>query len=109
MTLLDVTVLGLAVFRMSMLLVEERGPFYLFAWLRLRAGIRHDTNNLPYVVYARGWRMEVGELFLCVWCMSVWVGMAVTLAYLWVPTLTVWMCLPFALSALALVLQKQVG
>ena len=105
MTTIEFVVLALAVFRVSLLLVEERGPYDIFGKLRARLGIKYDQNSFPYVTYRNGLRMELGELFLCIWCLSVWVGLAWTVAYLLMPTVTFWISLPFALSTTAIVLR----
>ena len=113
--LLDLIVLALFVWRLSSLLVTEDGPplykvkdgewWNLFEWIRFKVGVRFNQENVPY---ASGW----AEVFLCVWCMSLWVSFAVFAAYLllgewrWVLILA---ATPFALSAAAIVVEEMVS
>lgn len=61
----------LATFRLSLLLVQEDGPYSIFAKLRQRA---------------KG--TEVGKALQCVWCTSVWAGLVLVLANRYAPWLT---------------------
>lgn len=62
--MLRLVLLGLATWRLSSLLVHERGPFDVFG------RIRHATGADRV-----GEMGEIQELFSCVWCMSIWVGL----------------------------------
>jgi hypothetical protein len=66
MNLAGVVLLGLATWRISSLLVNEDGPFYMFHRLRQWMG-----------VYEAGEMRQTALLFSCVWCMSVWVALVV--------------------------------
>lgn len=62
--------LAFATWRVSYLLVKEAGPYEVFGRLRELVGL---TNN------EHGQRVaanELAKLFMCVYCMSVWVGLA---------------------------------
>ena len=59
----------LATWRMSVLLVEEDGPYNVFR--RLRKWAR--SLSVP------GKESELSQALSCVWCTSVWVGAALTL------------------------------
>jgi len=61
--------IGLAVWRVSLMLVHERGLFGVFT--RLRVFIGAETNDASQIGKPSN---ELGQLFLCVWCMSIWVG-----------------------------------
>ena len=94
---------GLAVWRLSSLLVDESGPFKIFENLRSAIGIGHDQDGVPVVYPSR----FLPELFKCVWCMSVWVGFSwfVLWAILppnWMNVLT----FPLSLSAFAILVDK---
>lgn len=93
------TLIG-ATWRLSSFLVNEDGPFDVFAWLRTWVGVHYNEYGV----------MDGGGFFAgvfdCVWCMSAWVGAAVTVAYCLYPVATSWFCLPLALSAGAVVLEK---
>ena len=63
----------LTVWRLSSLLVNESGPFDVFARLRHAVGVRYDVYS---VCHAQG----VAGALCCVWCASLWVAAAVALA-----------------------------
>jgi hypothetical protein len=44
---------------------------------------------------------KFGYLFTCNWCMSIWTSSLITVCYTIVPTATIIVALPFALSAVA--------
>ncbi len=89
---MDYLVLALATWRISSLIVNEDGPY------KLCKSVREWLQ-----------RTISAELFNCLWCASVWVAIALTIAYWYVPELTIWLMLPFALSALAIALDKWNG
>lgn len=106
---LHLLVLALATWRISSLFVNEDGPWFLFERLRTRSGIYFHVSplNKDYhvrdeyltkIVPDRFW----SQLLSCVWCFSLWCGGTVVIAYLFFPALTFYACLPFALSALAI-------
>lgn len=67
-------VLGiLATYRLSSLLVSERGPFDVFGRLRDWAGVTYDDHSQP-----QG-DSELAQAFTCIWCASIWVGGVVAL------------------------------
>ncbi len=45
---MDILILMLATWRISSLLVDENGPFDIFAELRYRVGVRFDKQSKPY-------------------------------------------------------------
>ena len=99
---MGLVILGLAVWRVSSLLVNEEGPWELFARLRHRLGVRYDVRSKPI-----GTTM-VSKALTCVWCTSVWVGTGGGVFYLLAPRLTMALCLPLALSAVAILVNKAV-
>lgn len=96
-------ILGGAVFRIASMLVYEEGPWDIFCRLRHRLGVRYDERSQPFGLNV------VGKALCCLWCTSVWVGMAGVLSVMFAPWLTMTLSLPFALSALAILLSKAVG
>lgn len=62
---------ALAVWRLSRLLHKEAGPYDVFGKLRDKAGITYDVRSIPHA------DTEVGKAFLCMWCLSVWVGFGI--------------------------------
>lgn len=55
------------------------------------------TSNGVYVVEEGHW---IGELISCPWCAGWWVSLAVWVSFLFLPTLTLGLLVPFALRAL---------
>ena len=95
---LRLLIAALATWRLSSLLVNEDGPNDMFLIIRARFGthlIRDDDRP----------ESNLGRLFSCVWCMSVWVS-----AFLALVAITpFWIVLiPFALSAAAIAIDKWV-
>lgn len=90
---------ALAVWRLSVLAVEEEGPWGIAAWLRWQAGIE---------VYPDGTRIEshrfTAKLLSCVRCTSMWLAFAAT-AILWPGDWQMFVLLPFALSGAAVAVE----
>jgi hypothetical protein len=96
---LEFVILALATWRLTSLLVWEDGPFEVFAKLRHRLGVRYNNMNMAY---GTNW---LAKGVVCPACASVWFGFFWAVLYLlWQPA---WMlALPFALSALAIVIER---
>lgn len=97
---MDFLVLALAVWRISSLLVNESGPYTILDLFRHQVGVRYTDKGESYTTN------ELAELFSCIWCLSIWIGGLVTILYYFFPIWTYWLCLPFALSAIACVVSK---
>lgn len=104
---LSLILLSLAVWRISYMLVWEDGPFEIFEKLRDKIGIGYDIagergvrSDLPL------WRTTVADLFLCVYCMSVWWGFGFAILYFIQPFLAVALAVPFALSTGAILVNR---
>jgi hypothetical protein len=100
---MDFLILSLATWRISNLFVNEDGPFMVFAELRRLAGATYDFEGEPIA------SNEAAKLLVCVFCCSVWLGLAVAVAYYFYPIRTYWVCLPFALSAGAIALDRWIN
>lgn len=77
----DRIALALAAWRLAHLLVEEDGPYALFARLRHRAGIRSiaaDDGNGNITVTRIAFNTWA-EGLTCLWCVSVWTAAALSL------------------------------
>lgn len=98
MNLLELAVYALATWRLSSLLVAERGPWNVFQSVRARAGIGHDESGNINVIPDT----FMAGLLSCLWCASVWIGAAVAAAAYALPAVTFSLCLPLALSAAAI-------
>lgn len=95
-----IVILGLATWRISSLLVNENGPFHVFRKIREMAGIKYQ-DDFKYLVPSTFF----AELLDCVWCSSVWVSFFVAALYFVSPERAPIIFLPFALSAIAILVE----
>jgi len=95
---MDFLVMALAVWRVSCMLVREDGPVWVFGKFRKAMGVRYDAYGNPY---GDSWW---SQLFTCIYCMSVWIGIMCTLFWIAFPRFTVFASLPLAFSAMAVLL-----
>lgn len=102
MKAVEFLVLCLGVWRISSLLVNEGGPWDIFRKVRSAIGFEHDPPGIPTVAPDGFW----GELFSCVWCISMWVGGVLTLSYFLAPGAVFWILLPFAVSGAAIFIDR---
>lgn len=86
---------GLATWRVTSLLVHEKGPFSVFARLREAVSTDDDWQEPSFL----------GGLLSCFWCTSVWVSVLVALI---ARSPLRWVLMPFALSGVAILIE-QVG
>lgn len=93
----DLLVLGLATWRTSNLITNERGPLDIFERLRSLAGIKHIDHE-PVEWSNDGLQL----LLMCPYCNSVWIAAFYTLVLKFFP-LPVMMV---AVSAVAIVLHE---
>lgn len=98
----NLLILALAVWRLSALLVYERGPFDVFVAIRKKAGIGHDNSGRPDMWPDR----YFAKLLSCVWCLSVQIAIVVTILFAILGNLVIIVLMPFALSALAIALER---
>lgn len=94
-------ILVLATWRVSSLLVNERGPFDLFLRLRSWAGIQHDSQGRSTIIPDG----LLSGVLSCVWCASVWVGAGWAAAYWLWPDYALPVALALALSAAAVLVE----
>lgn len=97
-------VMALATWRIATMLHDERGPASLFIFMRSLVGIGHDDNGNPFSYPSN----VVADALACPACLSVWVGFMVALLQKHAPGVASIVVLPFALSALAILFEKQV-
>jgi len=95
--------MGLAVWRLSSLVATpgDDGPWEMFLRFRTFAGVKHDEQTGLY--YGTN---EFSKGIVCVWCVSVWLGLALGILYLVFREPVVWCLLPFALSGAAVVVER---
>jgi len=91
----------LATWRLSAMLSYEAGIFNIFIKFREFIGIMHDDNG--NVLDTNG--SVFADLFNCIWCLSVWIGLIVGLI-VWLSPVLVVIFYPFALSAGAILIER---
>lgn len=55
------------------MLTNENGPSHIIERARYRLGVRRDPSN-PEIVYAENPDSFLATLFLCIYCLSVWIA-----------------------------------
>ena len=95
-------IMSLACWRFSSLFVNEHGPFDVFDKIRHFLGVKYNEESKPYGT------SFFSKLFSCVWCLSVWVGLFLAGVYFISNDLAFWMSLPFALSAVAVIIEETI-
>lgn len=84
--LLNLIIGGLATYRLSKVFVDDQilNGFRNLLWRRFPP----ETNKFGY-------------LFTCMWCMSIWTASLIVVSSIIIPTITLYVCLVLALSAIA--------
>jgi len=101
---LSVLIVPLAVWRVSNMLadVEQGGPFDILTKLRMLTGMYYNDRSEPQ--FKDG---SLAQLLSCVYCNSVWIGLLFTMALVCSIRATTIVSLPFALSGVAIIIEKQ--
>lgn len=102
---LHFVVLALATWRISNMLVAEDGPWLVFEHIRLRVGLQPPTYSDMQRETDPPGKMP-GTLFNCVWCLSIWIATGWLGAYAASRKVTMWLALPFALSAISCMIDR---
>lgn len=93
---------ALATWRITHMLLYENGPFEALRRGREALGVRYLEDSNTIVSYKH-------ELTVCMWCLSVWVGIAITLLLWALPSGGLYVCAPFALSAVVIFMHRSLG
>ena len=101
-------VAALAVYRITLIVHKEDGPFELAAKFRTWAGVTYDQYSNPVP------NGQLSAAILCPYCLSVWIGICATLyiglaVYLNIANIAIYPMLPFALSGLSTFLFRWTG
>lgn len=96
-------IMALATWRISAMLSYEDGPRDVFRKLRETMGIEHQ-DDIPYQIVVVN-DTFLASLFSCLWCVSVWIGAIIYVGHILWPDI-VYLLMPFALSAVAIVIEK---
>jgi hypothetical protein len=103
---MDITtflILSLANWRISSMLSnpDEHGLYEIFDRFRYWIGIRQIMGT------EREGQNEIAKLFMCLWCLSIWIGIIQTILWLTIPVYTTWIMIPFALSAVVILFEAK--
>ena len=102
-SIISLLVLALATWRVSSLVSTERGPYAMFEKYRQWMGIYYTPDGTLIEP-----RTESGRLLACPWCNSVWFGTLASILYYTFGEPIVWIAMPLALSAAAIIVGKVV-
>jgi len=101
MIAINVVILSLATWRISSLLVDEDGPFEIFMKLRNLVGVKFDAEGYVYG------SNELSKQFVCLWCMSLWVGILLSIIYFLLPW-TIYVFMGFAFSTVSIWIDRRI-
>lgn len=93
----ELTLLGLATWRVASLLVNEEGPGAIFSKLRQKVGIITDG---PVVTVPDGF---LPGILSCVWCCSVWVATFWMILWILTPSIATYLAAWLSISTLSIV------
>jgi hypothetical protein len=100
---IELILMAVATWRVSSMLVDEAGPADVFIKLRAKIGVSYDAFS------QRVGTNLFSSLFLCVWCMSVWVGTGFYLLFRLHRGLYEIITYPLVISGLAIYLHKRIA
>ena len=98
---LDIILLGLATWRISSIIANEDGPYEVFSRFRVWAG-----EYWNYTTNAREATTPWGKGIICLFCTSVWIGILLSILYIIDIRISIYISIPFALSSIAVVVNK---
>lgn len=81
--MIRLAIYALAIYRFTLLLYEEEGPFRIFARIRVASGIRNtlipnQEGSVDVIVHATGFW---AELLNCPYCLSGWLSLLAVIGY----------------------------
>ena len=90
--------LSLAAWRLASLIANEDGPWFIFKRFRQRA-----EQWCKRYRFCRD--LGLYDLITCEWCNSIWIGVGLTVLYLWIGESILYLALPLALSTVAIIIK----
>ena len=105
LTITELLIYGMAVWRISSLFVREDGPALIFRRIREKAGITHDASGEVAIIPDT---LRAGVLS-CVWCASIWVSFFLTIFWLASPEWSLKFAVIFAFSSVAILIDVLIG
>ena len=100
---IDLLLLVLGTWRLSAMLSYESGPWHIFEKARETFDVEHDEST----GYPIQWPDRLAaNLFVCVWCLSIWVGLLLVIIYQVDPVVMRLVVAPFAISAGAIIVER---
>lgn len=103
MTALMLLLGALATWRISHMLLRENGPFRVFHRLREALGVEYSSVSDEVVIAFKY------EITTCIWCLSMWVGALIGLMIYFLQQYAMYLLMPYAFSAVAIVIDKYFG
>ncbi len=93
---LDLLLIALAAWRLSVFVTDERGPFDFMMKIRGRFGVEHDEFGAMTSRPTSG----MGQLLTCVWCFSLWAVVIVAALFYFVNILPVFILAAWGMVAI---------
>lgn len=103
MPVVELIILIMASWRLSHFLVEEEGPWQIMLKIRTLMGVTYDQYSQKQGTNA------ISDMLSCVWCTSYWVSWMWFLVYWSVRPVGLFIAVPFALSAGAILVEEVVN
>lgn len=100
--MLNLVIISLAIWRLSIMLASEAGPGDILHRLRHLVGVRYTEASVPYGL---NW---FADGLICTYCNSIWLGIGATILYIFVQDVVTYLSLPFAFSAIVVLLVERV-
>jgi hypothetical protein len=104
-----ILVLGLATWRVSTIIAYEDDPFGILTKIREATNLEWFDEHDRFLSVRTGdsiWRERIGDLVSCLHCISVWIGIAYTVIAFLSAEVALAFSLPFALSAVAVIIKE---
>ncbi|WP_280769239.1 DUF1360 domain-containing protein [Salipaludibacillus daqingensis] len=107
-TWFEFILIGLSVFRLTHLFLYDKITESLRTRLLMEQNIVDEDGNEDwnYIPKGEGIKKFIGELFVCHWCMSVWISAGMLGGYLLFPQIFIIIIYLFAIAAFAVIIEE---